>query len=163
MLRWPCRHFPMAQVSFTAYHLGLSRYISVVHIKSWKEHPPLCKQVTKWAKITVTVISGSSLPCHVTKRFRRLDFTCLHVFSPCLGAIQNTKRRAISIYEWNIDLLENMEAMSSESQARSKSSAFSRCSLTYYLVHLVLVVTVTVPTIFYIFQPDHPPHNNINE
>jgi len=35
--------------------------------------------------------------------------------------------------------------------------------LLYYVGHMVVVTTVSLPTIFYVLQPDHPPHTNFNE
>ncbi|XP_044179446.1 uncharacterized protein LOC122960942 [Acropora millepora] len=44
-----------------------------------------------------------------------------------------------------------------------KSSRSLWQNVPYYLVQVVLVAVVALPTIFYIFQPDHPSHATLNE
>lgn len=61
----------------------------------------------------------------------------------------------------NTNLLINMEP--TERRMCFKSLKMSRRNLPYYVGHLVVVATVTLPTIFYVLQPDHPPHTDFNE
>lgn len=56
-----------------------------------------------------------------------------------------------------------MESSSTEKQKYCKPLKVSRSKIFYYVGHLVAVITVTLPTIFYVLQPDHPPHTNFNE
>ena len=55
-----------------------------------------------------------------------------------------------------------MESKLSAERMCFKSFKVSESIVVFYIVNFVLVMTVTLPTLFYIFQPDHPPHTNIN-
>ena len=59
------------------------------------------------------------------------------------------------------NLLINMEL--NEKGTYCKPVTLSRRKLLYYVGHLVVVTTVSLPTIFYVLQPDHPPHTDFNE
>lgn len=55
-----------------------------------------------------------------------------------------------------------MESKSSAERMCCKSFKVSESIVVFYIVNFVLVTTVTLPTLFYIFQPDHPPHTKLN-
>lgn len=55
-----------------------------------------------------------------------------------------------------------MESKSPDERMCCKSFKASQSTVLYYVIHFVLVTTVTLPTLFYIFQPDHPPHMKHN-
>ncbi|KAL9968372.1 hypothetical protein ACROYT_G026738 [Oculina patagonica] len=52
---------------------------------------------------------------------------------------------------------------STERRMCCKSMKVFRRNLLYYAGYLVAVIIVSLPTIFYVLQPDHPPHTDFNE
>ena len=99
------------------------------------------------------------------------DFSYVSLWVPCWCLFSLHTLHLLAAVHWryrsqNTLPCQNIRLLTMESENRHalwKSSRSLWQNVPYYLVQVVLVAVVALPTIFYIFQPDHPSHATLNE